>query len=193
MSSSPTTNHQPAHTDQQQNSLSPEFVASVAAAQPQLFAYIRSLLGARGETDDILQEVNLVLCRKAHEFDGRGKFLTWACRIAYFQVLAYLKHRQRDKHVYYDEAVLEDFAGSLAEDVEKLDSRLEALRQCLGRLPAEQRRLLAVRYAPGGTSQKVADDLGRPVGSVRVTLHRIRMILLECMQRKLAPEISPDG
>ena len=108
--------------------LSEEFVARIAGAQRPLYAYVRSLVGPWAEPDEILQEVNLVLVRKADEFDGRGKFLTWACRVAYFQVLAYLKRRQRDKHVYLDEALLADLSGPLAAQVEQLDSRLEALR-----------------------------------------------------------------
>src|SRR5262249_55147317 len=145
----------------EQTPLSPEFVTRVAGAQRALFAYIRSLAGPWAEPEDILQEVNLVLCRKAHEYDGRGQFLTWACRVAYFQVLAHMKQRQRDKHQYYDEALLEDLAGPLAEQVENVDSRLEALRHCLGQLSDTHRQMVLARYARGGSVQKIADDAGR--------------------------------
>lgn len=168
--------------------LSEELVALIAGAQRPLYAYIRSLIGPWGDAEDILQEVNLVLCRKAHQYDGNGKFLTWACHIAYLQVLAYLKRRQREKHTWYDESILEDLAGPLAEQVEQLDARIEALRQCLERLSAERRHMITTRYAAGGSVQKVVDDTGRPAGSVRVTLHRIRLLLLSCMQRTLANE-----
>src|SRR5262249_34593919 len=70
--------------DPGRGSLSEAFVTRVAGAQRPLYAYIRSLLGPWGDAEDILQEVNVVLCRKAHEYDGRGQFLTWACRVAYF-------------------------------------------------------------------------------------------------------------
>jgi RNA polymerase sigma-70 factor (ECF subfamily) len=166
--------------------LSEQFVTWLAGAQRPLYAYIRSLIGPWAEPEDVLQEVNLVLCRKAHEFDGRGRFLTWACRVAYFQVLAYLKQRQRDRHLYFDEALLADLAGPLAGDVERLDERREALRHCLGQLSPAHRRMVTARYARGGSVQKVAEELGRPAGSVRVTLHRVRLLLLACIQRTLA-------
>jgi RNA polymerase sigma-70 factor (ECF subfamily) len=165
--------------------LSEEFVTWVARSQRPLYAYIRSLVGPWAEAEDILQEVNLVLCRKAHEYDGRGQFLTWACRIAYFQVLAHLKQRQRDKHLYLDEALLADLAGPLAGEVERLDSHLEALRHCLGQLAPGHRRMITARYARGGSVQSVAAAVGRPAGSVRVTLHRIRLLLLACIERTL--------
>jgi RNA polymerase sigma-70 factor (ECF subfamily) len=168
--------------------LSEQFVAWIAGAQRPLYAYIRSLVGPWGEAEDILQEVNLVLCRKAEEYDGRGQFLTWACRIAYLQVLANLKRRQRDRHLYLDEAVLADLAGPLAGRVERLDVRQDALHHCLGRLSPQHRRMITARYARGGSVQKVAAEVGRPAGSVRVTLHRIRTLLLQCMQRTLRVE-----
>jgi RNA polymerase sigma-70 factor, ECF subfamily len=166
--------------------LSEEFVTQVAGAQRPLYAYIRSLVGPWASPEDILQEVNLVLCRKAGEYDGHGRFLTWACRVAYLQVLAHLKRRQRDRCVYVDEALLADLAGPLADRVERLDDRLEALRGCVARLAPAHRRMITARYAGGGSVQKVAEAEGRPAGSVRVTLHRIRLILLECVERFLA-------
>lgn len=167
-----------------------QFVMWITGAQRPLYAYIRTLLGPSADVEDVLQEVNLVLWRKAQEYDGRGQFLTWACHVAYLQVLAHLKRCRRDKHVYFDEAVLADLAVPLAHQVESLEERAEALRHCLQQLAPEHRRMITARYADGGSVQKIAQELGRPAGSVRVALHRIRGALLACMQRQLAAEGS---
>lgn len=167
-----------------------QFVMWITGAQRPLYAYIRTLLGPSADVEDVLQEVNLVLWRKAQEYDGRGQFLTWACHVAYLQVLAHLKRCRRDKHVYFDEAVLADLAVPLAHQVESLQERAEALRHCLQQLAPEHRRMITARYADGGSVQKIAQELGRPAGSVRVALHRIRGALLACMQRQLAAEGS---
>lgn len=169
---------------------SDQFVMWITGAQRPLYAYIRTLLGPCPEVEDVLQEVNLVLWRKANEYDGRGQFLTWACHVAYLQVLAHLKRCRRDKHIYFDEAVLADLAVPLADQVESLEERVEALRHCLQQLAPEHRRMITARYEPGGSVQKIASELGRPAGSVRVALHRIRGLLLECMQRRVAVEGS---
>ncbi len=165
---------------------SEELVTRIAASQKPLFAYIRTLLGPTSEVDDVVQEVNLVLWRRGHEFDGRGHFLTWACHIAYLQVLAHWKRRQRERHVYFDEGVLADLAGCAADRVDRIDARLEALRECLTKLLPSQRRLILRRYEDGGSIQMVARELDRPVGSVRVALHRIRKLLSDCIARTLA-------
>ncbi len=66
-------------------------LTQITASQRPLFAYIRTLIGPGSDVDDVLQEVNLILWRKRDEFDGRGRFLTWACHVAYLQVLAHCK------------------------------------------------------------------------------------------------------
>ena len=45
--------------------------------------------------------------------------------------------------------------------------------------------MITARYAAGGSVQKVAEAERRPAGSVRVTLHRVRLLLLDCVERTL--------
>jgi RNA polymerase sigma-70 factor, ECF subfamily len=161
-------------------------VMRITAAQRPLYAYIRSLVLAPEDVEDILQEVNLVLWRKIGEFDGRGPFLTWACQVAYLQVLAYCKRQRRDRHEHVDEEVLADLAAVVAGKVEQLDARVDALHRCLAKLGPQQRRMILRRYDIGGSVRAIADELGRPAASVRVTLHRIRQSLIECIAQTLA-------
>jgi RNA polymerase sigma-70 factor (ECF subfamily) len=163
-----------------------ELMVLIASSQKPLFAYIRTLIGPTPDVEDILQEVNLVLWRKSHEFDGRGQFLSWACHIAYLQVLAYFQKRRRERCVRFEEYVLADLASDTAAEVERIDDRLEALQSCLAKLSSSRRRMILLRYEEGGSVQKVAGELERPAGSVRLALHRVRQQLADCIERKLA-------
>jgi DNA-directed RNA polymerase specialized sigma24 family protein len=71
-----------------------------------------------------LQEVNLVLWRKAAEFDGRGEFLSWACRIAFLQVLAHRQEPRPSRFLPPDEVA----ALTPAERARVFDARARALR-----------------------------------------------------------------
>lgn len=188
MPESETTNDPDLTANGDRLSLSEEFVTGVAEVQRPLYAYIRSLVGPWADPGDILQEVNLVLCRKAGEYDGRSKFLTWACGVAYLQVLAHMKRRRREKCVFVEEGLLTELAKPLLDRLEHHDDRLDALQHCLALLQPQQRRMIAARYADGGSVQKVAEMEQRPNGSVRVTLHRIRLMLVECVERTLKGE-----
>lgn len=162
-----------------------ELATLIKASQRALFAYIRTLIGPTGEVDDVLQEVNLILWRKGHELVGQGRFLNWACHVAYMQVLAYTKKRRRDRLVFLDEAVLSDLAERMSDEVNLLNAKAEALQRCIGKLPPEQRRLIQSRYEKDGSARKLASELRRPVASVSVTLHRIRQVLADCVLRTL--------
>ena len=61
-----------------------------------------------------------------------------------------------------------------------------ALDDCLDELPEQQRRLILERYGPGGSLREIAESLGRSPASLAVSLHRVRRVLMECVERKLA-------
>jgi RNA polymerase sigma-70 factor (ECF subfamily) len=160
----------------------------ITSSQRILYGYIYSLLGSRDAADEVLQETNAVLCDKIDEFDGRAKFSTWACRIAYFEVLAYRKRTNRDRLRFVDADLLDGLGAAALDAAEDADSRLPLLRACLDELPAHSRTLIEGRYEPGASVQSMSQHLGRSAAGVRVGLHRIRKLLLKCIERKTASE-----
>jgi RNA polymerase sigma-70 factor (ECF subfamily) len=162
----------------------PDALALITRSQRALYGYIYSLVGSRDQADEILQETNLVLCRKIGEFDGRVQFTTWACRIAYFEVLAGRKRLSRERLTFLDQSLLDAVAGHAEQIAAQESEMLPLLRECMGELPARSRQMVEQRYTGGGTVQTLSETLGRSSGSIRVALHRIRTTLLECIQRK---------
>ena len=163
------------------------FVQLLTAHQSKLYAYIRSLLPDTQAVQDVLQETNLVLWRRSEEFEPGSNFVAWACKVAYFQVLAYYRDNKRDSMVFNVELVSmlakqneEKLAGS--KDMQRVLSR------CLAKLPEQSRRLIQQRYAAGGSVQAIAEEQGRSVGAVSQMLYRIRQLLQECVQKLLASE-----
>jgi RNA polymerase sigma-70 factor (ECF subfamily) len=163
------------------------FITQLTAAQPSLWAYVFSLLPDHGAAQDVLQETNLTLWRRAADFQLGTSFLSWACQVAYFHVLSQRRRVRRDRLIF-DDAVLAYLAERQADRAEGLNDRLAALRGCLEKLPQPSRRLLEERYAPGASVQRLADDDGRSVAALSQLLYRIREKLLECMQTAQAAQ-----
>ena len=67
-----------------------------------------------------------------------------------------------------------------------LERRRRALEGCLARLRQRDRDLLARRYCAGTTVKKLAEEACRSSNSIYRSLERVRMTLLECIQRTLA-------
>ena len=166
----------------------PDALELIAQSQRPLYGYICSLVYSQDAADDILQETNVVLCRRIHEFDGRVKFLTWACGIAYHKVLAHRRRSSRDRLTFADDSTLEQLSALALDESSAADMRLRLLRECKGELPASQQEMLDHRYGPNGSVEGLAKGLGRSPSSVSVTLHRIRRRISKCIEEKLACE-----
>ena len=68
---------------------SDQFVEFLTGCQGRVYTYIRTLVPDANGVKDVLQQANLVVWRKTHEFDeGRNPY-AWLCRIAYYETLAY--------------------------------------------------------------------------------------------------------
>ncbi|MEZ6044106.1 MAG: sigma-70 family RNA polymerase sigma factor [Planctomycetaceae bacterium] len=163
------------------------FVQQITAHQPMLHGYIRTLLPDADKASDVLQETNLVLWRRAEEFNLGENFGGWARKVAYFQVLAFYRDHQREKLLFDAELVT-----ALATVGERQFAREQdwkrALKSCLQKLPDHQRRLIQQRYLPGGSVQRMSDETGRPVGSISQSLYRIRETLRNCIHTQLGPD-----
>lgn len=158
-------------------------VGLIARHQPEIHRYVLSLLPNRMLADDVVQETNLVLWRKASEYDPAQAFLPWALTIALYQVKAARRDAGRDRHVF-DDSLVEVLA---AECLEEHAGDLEhALEKCLQELPEKQRQLILARYAPGSSVQDLAAERQQSPTALSLALMRIRKALETCIERKLA-------
>jgi RNA polymerase sigma-70 factor, ECF subfamily len=152
-----------------------------------LRAFVRSMLPTRDDAREVMQEVALVLWQKFGELREREKFRAWAYAVARMRVLAFLRDRSRDRHVFGDD-VLTLLADEMEENTDAFEAERAALETCLKKLDPARRTLLDAAYAPGVRIDTLAASAGRSAMSVYKALHRIRLTLMECTQRALSKE-----
>lgn len=160
------------------------FIQLLTAEQIKLLHYIAMLLGDPHAANNVLQETNLVLWRKAHEFQKGTNFSAWAHQVAYWQVQAYVRDRKRDRHVFSEELIAQ-LASRKTDDSIEAETRV-ALRHCLKHTSKANLELLRQRYEEGLTIVSLSKQLGKTQSAVKVRLMRIRQALLKCIQQKLA-------
>ena len=163
------------------------FARLLATCQRRVFLYVLSLVHHPADAEEILQEANLVLWRKFDQYQSGTDFARWACRVAYYEVLKFREKQGRSERVFSSEFI-EVMAVEADASLEEADPRRRALGGCLGKLRWTDRELIMRRYQPGATTRSVAEAVGRSVQGTRRALHRIRVALLECIQRTLAME-----
>ncbi len=155
--------------------------------QVDLQAFILSSLGDYVDTLDVLQRTNVVLWKKASQFRPEAPFLPWALKIAKYEILAFVRARRRDRHIFRPEVVelMVDMAIARSSGY---SLRSEALRECIKELPEHSREFLRVRYAQEQSVKQISEKTGRSIDAVKSVYYRIRSILGQCIDRKLAAE-----
>lgn len=166
------------------------FVQQLTGCQNRVYAYILMLLSNHDDAADVLQETNLVLWRKAAEFVEGTDFGAWACRIAYYQVLARLRDARRNRLVF-DPLLLNQLAAEAETLSAEMDDRRHALRLCMLRLSEHERMLLDRRYDSGWSIKQISTECGQSPGSVATNLYRIRNELMQCIQKNLNDKDRP--
>lgn len=109
--------------------------------------------------------------------------------IARFKVLNQIR-KYGGERLVFDSEILERMAEAAERKLGQLDDRREALEHCLNKLPPAQRQLIDLRYVDGHAIERIAEAIGRPAGSIRQTLYRIRNVLLECIEQQLAMNVA---
>jgi RNA polymerase sigma-70 factor len=154
-----------------------------------IYGYILACLRNCADADDVLQEVTVAAIRSDVVPPTDADFLRWVREVARRRVLEFLRDRGRFRPLdpRLSQRLLDQSAW-----MEQADGGLsirDAVSRCVGKLSEEQRRLVAARY--GGEHEKVeqlARRFGRSPGGVYQLLHRIRLMLRACVERRLAVE-----
>ena len=164
------------------------FVQHLTGHQSVLRAFIHAMIPDWHAAEDVLQETNAVLWRKFHQFESGTNFRAWAFAIANNQARSARLKFSREKQRFSDIAA-DRVATDAADRLSDLDDRREALEACYRKLTDGQRGLLRQRYTDNQSAANIAESTGRPVGSIRQTLYRIRQSLADCIERRLAGQV----
>lgn len=151
-----------------------------------LLGYIAAIVRDRDLTEDVFQNVALVVVDKAEAFATDNDFPPWARRVARLEALTALR-RLRKAPTLVDPSLID----VLERDWEATDGpspEEAALRACLEGLSPYARRLIELRYADGLSGVAVAEHLNRSRNTVYVALSRAYRCLAACVRRRLAQE-----
>lgn len=165
-----------------------EFVLLITSHQTAIYAYILTIYPDRVAAQDILQETNIVLCRKLAEFESGTNFKAWAFRTAYWQTMAQLKRVKRAGLVSLEPDVMDLVAEEVEEEFADFEDRNFALRSCLQKLPAGDASILLAHYQRGESLAEISGRLGRTREALKQVMLRIRRSLRTCIERQLARE-----
>ncbi|QDU98978.1 sigma-70 family RNA polymerase sigma factor [Lignipirellula cremea] len=153
-----------------------------------LTAFIRSAVRDDAGADDLFQETMLTAWRRLDDYDQQRAFGPWLRGIASKLILAHFRKKSRGaepceaetlEHLSFRFQQLHTLRG------DTFDEKLDALRDCVGRLSAPNRESIELRYGRDLGLASIAETLGLAVEAVKKRLLRARTQLLQCIRQKL--------
>ncbi len=164
------------------------FEALVREHADMLTVFLTSVLHNRSDVDDLFQETMVVAWRRLDDFDETRAFGPWLRGIAKKLVLAH--HRKRAGCALESAALdrVDSRLGQLsARPGDTWEEKLQVLRACVDSLPEHYRKVVELRYFRQQAVRQVSEVLEVSNAAVKKRLQRARSLVLDCIQRKLAP------
>lgn len=137
--------------------------------------------------DEVQQEVLIALTRNLAGFTGGSQFSTFLYRLVHNKAVDHIRResRHRRRHVSLQQDVDPDSGlPGTPDPLETLvrDNSADRLVALLWALPAGDRELVHLREVEGLSEKECSLILGRPVGTLKSRLHRIKKKLYQQMK-----------
>jgi RNA polymerase sigma-70 factor (ECF subfamily) len=167
------------------------FADLVRAHHPSVRVFLASHLRDADVIDDLVQDVFLRAFDRLSTLRDGTAFRAWLLGIARNRALEHLRERLRSGLSAPDalDALLDRTQLAVLEGDDEEARRvleLEALRQCIRRLPPVGARLIREHYFKGRPITVLAAEERKNEGTLRMTLLRLREALRECVRRRVA-------
>lgn len=166
----------------------------VAAHHQNLRGYVAAISMRVDSIDDLSQEVFLRALRRLDRIETLEDFPRFLRGIA-----RNVCREQARKHVRseaYVEFVDELFSSANSERTESPfndPSILDALRECVQKLPSKSQQMVTLRYKEERHAEEIGREVGMNGGAVRISLLRVREALLKCLRTTAGPRLKEAG
>jgi RNA polymerase sigma factor (sigma-70 family) len=158
-----------------------------------VYFMILKMIRDADDAEDLTMEAFAKAFRNLHRFKKDYTFSTWLFRIATNNTIDFIR-KKKLKTMSLNNTLTDDGGNSVNIDVEDDDNnpqdeyirtqRIEMVRIFVDKLPAKYRKLVKLRYFDELSYEEIAQELDKPLGTVKAQLHRSRELLYEIAQGK---------
>lgn len=145
------------------------------------------------DAEDLTMEAFAKAFKNLHKFKKDYTFSTWLFRIATNNTIDFIR-KKKLKTMSLNTTMTDDGGNAVTIDVEDDDNnpqdefirsqRIEMVRIFVDKLPAKYRTLVKLRYFDELSYEEIAQELEKPLGTVKAQLHRSRELLFEIASGK---------
>lgn len=150
--------------------------------RPPLLRIVLRINHHQAEAEEILQEVFFSAWTRCQQYDGqRGSVMAWLASMAHHKAVSSLRYRSRRPQAHepscsaelaFDPYALIPCTGRQPMDQVAQGRAALALHAGLDALPEAQRDCLLLAFFDGLSHAQIAQQLGRPLGTIKSQLRR---------------------
>ena len=158
-----------------------------------VYFMILKMIRDADDAEDLTMEAFAKAFRNLHRFKKDYTFSTWLFRIATNNTIDFIR-KKKLKTMSLNTTLSDDSGNSVTIDVEDDDNnpqdefiksqRIEMVRVFVDKLPPKYRKLVQLRYFDELSYEEIAQELEKPLGTVKAQLHRSRELLYEIASGK---------
>ena len=153
-----------------------------AATSAKLYGVELRILRRTDIADEVIQETYVKVWSSAGQFNpALASPITWMVAIARNRAIDTLRKKSDLSLEDMPEAmeVAADTPDPLA--AREFSEELKRLLGCIGRLEGERRKLVLLAYYDGFSREQLAQQLGKPVNTIKTWLRRSLLEIRECL------------
>jgi len=144
------------------------------------YGYFYRLTGSRNVSDDLLGELFVKLVEKISSYKG-GCFESWLFTVASNVFHDHLREKQRQERLLNAEK--RQIESKATEAKQYINERIDKLQEQLGRLDADTRKLIILRFYSQVSFKEIAAMRLEPIGTTLSKLHRGLKKLRQLMEQ----------
>ncbi len=177
---------------------SEQYHALIRPYERSVFKMALSFMKNEADAEDVAQEAFLKAFKKLGDFRGQAKFSTWLISITLNEARGRLRRQAMVRVESLDEsddeggqiapALLRDWREIPSEALERKETR-QVLQDAIESLSPIYREVFVLRDVEEFSIEETATALAITTGTVKVRLHRARMM----MQSELVPKLKKMG
>lgn len=159
--------------------------ALYVAFNRRIYAFALNRLQDPADAEQVVLDTMLEVWNNPERFRGESRFGTWVLGIARHKILDTLRGRgmqHEDIGVEVEQIAAEDAGGY---DVVLVQQHKELVRQCMNRLPEEQRECVHLAFFEDLPLQQIARVQNCPENTVKTRLFHARAKMKACLSRLL--------
>ena len=153
-----------------------------------VYFMILKMIRDADDAEDLTMEAFAKAFRNLERFKKDYTFSTWLFRIATNNTIDFIR-KKKLKTMSLNNTMSDDSGNSVNIDIEDDDNnpqdqfirsqRIDMVRIFVDKLPAKYRKLVQLRYFDELSYEEIAQELDKPLGTVKAQLHRSRELLYE--------------